>query len=92
MLIRVATVTDTENYRVKVPRTHLCARLTDVTQCVMMSPGVFTCRSIMTAGRSSLTSGVTATTVTSILWAGANARDTRWSPPQVRQTGQRDTG
>lgn len=44
----------------------------------------------MTAGRSSLTSGVTATSVTFILSAGVNAQDTHWNPPQVRQTGQRE--
>lgn len=59
--------------------------------CVMMSPGVITCRFIMTAGRSSLTSGVTATSVTFTLSAGVNAQDTRWSPHQVRQVRDSET-
>lgn len=81
MLIRVATVTETDDCRVKVlpdPRPAVCVR-----HGGRSSDQVCPCRSITTAGPSSLTSGVTETTATSTLLAGVSAQDTHWSRRQV---------
>lgn len=79
MLIRVATVTDREDCRVKV-----------LSECGCPCPWLwdvltvrFTCRFITTAGPNSLTSGVTVTSVTFTRLAGVNAQDIRWNRPQV---------
>lgn len=85
MLIRVATVTETDDCRVKVlpgPRPAICVR-----RGGRSHDQVCPCRSITTAGPSSLTCGVTETTATSTLLAGVSARDTHWSRRQVSGQG-----
>lgn len=76
MLIRVATVTDVEDYRVKVRPASTSVTVSGCNQACFH-------RSIMTAGPRSLMCGVTAICLTCILLAGVSAQDTPWSPPQV---------
>ncbi|CAF92305.1 unnamed protein product, partial [Tetraodon nigroviridis] len=72
MLIRVATVTETDDCRVKVLPVFGRWWWADVVS-----------RFTTTAGPSSLTSGVTGTTATFTPSAGVNAQNTRWSRRQV---------